>query len=84
MREVHKQNYSCAIKIASEQRATDIKPGISWFVAQVISETAKKHQGTFAPEHASSFRRTAPLVARSFPNLPTRVAGGKRTLCVSN
>ena len=41
MREVHKQYYACALKIASEQRATDIKPGISWFVAQVVSETAK-------------------------------------------
>jgi hypothetical protein len=41
MREVHKQYYACALKIASEQRATDIKPGISWFVAQVVSETTK-------------------------------------------
>ena len=41
MREVHKQHYACALKIASEQRATDFKPGISWFVAQVVSETAK-------------------------------------------
>ena len=41
MREVHKQQYACALKIASEQHATDFKPGISWFVAQVISETAK-------------------------------------------
>ena len=32
MREVHKQHYVCALKIASEQRATDFKPGISWFV----------------------------------------------------
>jgi hypothetical protein len=40
MREVHKQHYACALKIASE-RATDFKPGISWFVAQVVSETAK-------------------------------------------
>ena len=35
MREVHKQHYACALKIASEQRATDFKPGISLFVAQV-------------------------------------------------
>ena len=41
MREVHKQHYACALKIASEQRATDFKPGISWFVAQVISEAAR-------------------------------------------
>ena len=41
MREVHKQHYACALKIAFEQRATDIKPGISWFVVQVVSETAK-------------------------------------------
>ena len=38
---VHKQHYACALKIASEQRATDFKPGISLFVAQVIYETAK-------------------------------------------
>jgi hypothetical protein len=41
MREVHKQHYTCALKIASKQRATDFKPGMSWFVAQVVSETAK-------------------------------------------
>ena len=41
MREVHKQNYACALKIASEQRATDFKPGISLFVAELFSETAK-------------------------------------------
>ena len=41
MRKVHKQQYACALKIASEQRTTDYKPGISWFVAQVVSETAK-------------------------------------------
>ena len=41
MREVHKQHYAWALKIASEQRATDFKPGISWFVAQLFSETAK-------------------------------------------
>jgi hypothetical protein len=41
MCEVHKQHYACALKIAAEQCATDFKPGISWFVAQVISETAK-------------------------------------------
>ena len=41
MREVHKQHYACALKIASEQRATDFKQGISWFVAQVVSEIAK-------------------------------------------
>ena len=40
MREVHKQHYACALKIASEQRATDFKPGISWSVAQLYSETA--------------------------------------------
>ena len=28
MGEVHKQHYACALKIASEQRATDFKPGI--------------------------------------------------------
>jgi hypothetical protein len=28
-------------KIASKQRATDLKPGISWFVAELFSETAK-------------------------------------------
>ena len=75
MREVHKQHYACALKIASEQRATDFKPG--------ISETAKLHQGTFPPEHASSFCRTAPWGARSFPNLPTCGAGGNSTLCAS-
>ena len=41
MREVHKQHYAFALKMASEQRATDFKPGISWFVAQVVSETAR-------------------------------------------
>ena len=41
MREVHKQHYACALKIASEQRAIDFKPGVSWFMAQVVSETAK-------------------------------------------
>ena len=41
MRKVHKQHYACALKIASEERITDFKPGISWFVAQVVSETAK-------------------------------------------
>ena len=51
MREVHKQHYACALNVASEQRTTDFKPGISWFVAQVVPETAKQHQGTFAPEH---------------------------------
>ena len=40
MRKVHKQHYACALKIASEQRATDFKPGNSWFVVQVVSETA--------------------------------------------
>ena len=40
-REVHKQHYACALKIASEQRTTDLKPGISWLVAEVISETEK-------------------------------------------
>ena len=34
--------YACALKIASEQRATDFKPGISWSVAQWCSETAKE------------------------------------------
>ena len=33
--------YACALKIASEQRATDFKPAISWSVAQWYSETAK-------------------------------------------
>ena len=33
--------YACALKIASEQRATDFKPGISLFVAELFSETAK-------------------------------------------
>ena len=35
MREVHNQSVciACALKIASEQRATDFKPGIFWFVA---------------------------------------------------
>jgi hypothetical protein len=41
MREVHKQHYACNLKIAFEQRATDFKPGISWFVAQVVSKTEK-------------------------------------------
>jgi hypothetical protein len=41
MREVHKQHHACALKIACEQHATDFKPVISWFEAQVISETAK-------------------------------------------
>ena len=41
MHEVHKQHYACALKIASEQRASDFKPGISWSVAQLYSETAK-------------------------------------------
>ena len=40
MREVHKQDYARAFKIASEQHATDFKPGISWFVAELFSETA--------------------------------------------
>ena len=41
MREVHKQPYACALKIASEERTADFKPGISWFVAELFSETAK-------------------------------------------
>ena len=41
MHEVNKKHYAWALKTASEQRATDFKPGIFWFVAQVISETAK-------------------------------------------
>jgi hypothetical protein len=41
MRKVHKQHYACALKIATEQRTTDFKPGISWFVAELFSETAK-------------------------------------------
>ena len=41
MREEHKQHYACALKIGSEQRATDFKPGIFWFVAQVVYETSK-------------------------------------------
>ena len=41
MREVHMQHYACALKIAAEQRATDFKPGISWLVAELFSETAK-------------------------------------------
>jgi hypothetical protein len=41
MCELHKQHYACALKIASEQRATNFKPGISWFAVQGISETAK-------------------------------------------
>ena len=32
MREVHKQHYACALKIASEQR------GISWFVEQAAQD----------------------------------------------
>ena len=36
MRVMHKQHYVCALKIASEQRATDFKPGISWFVAELF------------------------------------------------
>ena len=41
MREVHKQHYACTLKIANGQRATDFKPGISWFVVELFSETAK-------------------------------------------
>ena len=41
MREVHKQHYACTLEIASEQRATDFKPGITWLVAELFSETAK-------------------------------------------
>ena len=41
MREVEKQHYAWALKIASEQRATDFKPGIFWFAAQVVYETSK-------------------------------------------
>ena len=37
MREVHKQHYACTFKIASQQRATDFKPGISWFVVHLLS-----------------------------------------------
>ena len=33
--------YACTLKIASEQCITDFKPGISWSVAQLYSETAK-------------------------------------------
>jgi hypothetical protein len=29
------------LKVASEQRATDFKRGISWFVAELFYETAK-------------------------------------------
>jgi hypothetical protein len=41
MREVHKQHYACDLKIPSEQHATDFKPGVPWFVAELFSETAK-------------------------------------------
>ena len=34
MREVHKR--ACALKLASEQRASDFKPGISRFVAELF------------------------------------------------
>jgi hypothetical protein len=33
--------HDVCVKIASEQRATDFKAGISWFVAEMFSETAK-------------------------------------------
>ena len=82
MRKVHKQHYTRALKIASEQRATDFKPSISWFVAQLVSETEKYHQGTFAPEHASSFRRTAPWGARF--SLPMLLEGKERSGPVAN
>ena len=70
MREVHKQHYACALKIASEQRATDFKPGISWSVAQLYSETAKYRlrQNTPPPfaepplgaqDHSLIYRRVA-------------------------
>ena len=36
-KKVHK--HACALKIVFEQRATDFKSGVSWFVAQVVSET---------------------------------------------
>ena len=61
---------------------TDFRLGFSWSVAELFSETAKQHQGTFAPEHASSFHWTAPRSASSFPNLPTCVCGGNSPLCV--
>ena len=42
MRKVHKQHYACALKIASEQRATNFKQGIFWFVAyEVVYELSK-------------------------------------------
>ena len=41
MRKVQKQHYACALKIASEQRTTAFRPGISWSVAELFSETAK-------------------------------------------
>ena len=62
--------YACALKIASEQCATDFKPGISWSVAQLYSETAKYHlrQNTPPPfaepplgaqDHSLIYRRVA-------------------------
>ena len=73
MREVHKQHYACALKIASEQRATDFKPGISWFVANCFlklqnSTRERLRQNTPPPfaepplgvqDHSLIYRRVA-------------------------
>ena len=71
--------YACALKIASEQRATDFKPGISWSVAQWYSETAKYRlrQNTPPPsaepplgaqDHSLIYRRVAQVAKeRSAP-----------------
>jgi hypothetical protein len=49
----------------------------------IILHIHTRAPATFAPDHASSFRRTAPWGARSFPNLQARGGGGKRMLCAS-
>ena len=56
MREVHKQHYACALKVASEQRATDftvnqVFPGLwrKWFLKLQNNTRERLHQNTPPP-----------------------------------
>ena len=73
MREVHKQHYAWALKIASEQRTTDFKPGFpglwrKWFLKLQDSTRERLRQNTPPPfaepplgaqDHFLIYRRVA-------------------------
>ena len=66
MREVHKQHYACALKIASEKCTTDFKPGISWaeseYLVHTISVQCLLLDGTTLDSvvRSTAMRRTPP------------------------